>query len=286
MLQKFPLQGAVEAGFDLGASLLKIAVRDRERAIHYASFPIEDEPVVFERVADVTTLRCAGITGAGAGRAAGRLSNTSAVQIAEFDAWGHGARALLRHHGRSVAAPFLLVSVGTGTPILRVEERRVKHVGGSPLGGGCAMVLGASLAGSASFQELSTLAAQGDRRNVDLMLGDLYAPSDTPLPLEATAAHLGKIRRQIRPEDARRADLCDAIWGLVGDNIGLLCGAIAGRERIERVIVGGSTVQDNPSLRRSLGGMLKAHGLDLHFLEDGAHTGARGALEVLQSGAP
>ncbi len=277
----FPLHSAVAAGFDLGASLLKMAVRDADRAVHYASFPIEEEPAVFEQLAQATSLRSAGLTGAGAGRAAKRLGNASAVQVAEFDAWGRGARTLLRHHGRPVEAPFLLVSVGTGTPILRVEADRVRHVGGSPLGGGCALVLGASLAGTSSFRELASLAATGDRRNVDLLLGDLYTAGDTPLPLEATAAHLGKLPRRARLEDARRADLCDAIWGLIGDNIALLCGAVAGRERLRSIVVGGSTVQNNPALRRALGGMLWAHGLDVHFLEDGAHTGARGALESL-----
>lgn len=281
MLQTIPLASAVEAGFDLGASLLKMAVRDEDRAIRYASFPIEEESAVFDHLAQASALRSAGITGAGAERAAARLSNTSAVRIAEFDAWAHGARVLLRHQAQAVGVPFLLVSVGTGTPILRVEERRVRHVGGSPLGGGCALVLGAGLVGASSFRELSELARDGDRRNVDLLLGDLYSPRDTPLPLEATAAHLGKLRREVRLEEAHRADLSDAIWGLIGDNIGLLCGAVAGREGIESVVVGGSTVQDNSSLQRALGAMLKAHGLEVHFLEDGAHTGARGALEFL-----
>ena len=87
----FPPQSAVEAGFDLGATLLKLAVRDADRAVHYASFPIEEEPVVFERFAGETSLRSAGFTGAGAGRAVGRLAHTCAIRVAEFDACGLGA---------------------------------------------------------------------------------------------------------------------------------------------------------------------------------------------------
>ncbi len=282
--QPIPWDEAVEVGFDLGASLLKMALRDDAHRIRYASVPIDEGPAVLDRAAGGARLRGAGLTGAGAERAAARLAATSAVRVAEFDAWAQGARVLLRHQSVAVATPFLLLSVGTGTPILRVEDEGVRHVGGSPLGGGCAMVLGAGLAGTASFQELAELAARGDRRHVDLLLGDLYSANDTPLPLEATAAHLGKLPRAT--EETRRADLCDAIWGLVGDNLGLLCGAVAGREGVTRVVVGGSTVQGNRSLERSLRRMLRAHGLAVHFLEDGAHTGARGALELLGAHSP
>lgn len=282
--QPIPWDEAVEIGFDLGASRLKMALRDETRRIHYASVPIEEEHAVLDRLAGGVRLRRAGLTGAGAERAAARLAAASPVRVAEFEAWAQGARVLLRHEDVGVETPFLLLSVGTGTPILRVEEDGVRHVGGSPLGGGCAMVLGAGLAGTGSFQELTALAAQGDRRRVDLLLGDLYSAADTPLPLDATAAHLGKVPKVPRlgeGSETRRVDLCDAIWGLVGDNLGLLCGAVAGRERVTRVVVGGSTVEGNPSLERSLGRMLRAHGLETHFLEDGAHTGARGALELL-----
>ncbi len=282
--QPIPLEDAVEVGFDLGASLLKMAVRDETLRVRYASCPIEQETAVFERLAAAgAQLRGAGLTGAGAARAAERLETTSAVRVAEFDAWAKGARVLLEHQAVGVEEPYLLLSVGTGTPILRVEGERVRHVGGSPLGGGCALALGAGLAGTTSFDELTALAARGDRRNVDLLLGDLYSSRDTPLPLEATAAHLSKLPRDASGDEARRADLCDAIWGLVGDNLALLCGAVAGREELSRVVVGGSTVQGNPSLERALARMLRAHGLEAHFLEDGAHTGARGALEMLRS---
>ena len=276
-----PLQNAVTAGLDFGASLLKLAVRDGGRAVHYASFPIEDEPAVLDRLCAAPALRGAALTGAGARRGAAHLDAKAAVQIAEFDAWGLGARVLLRHAGRSIAPPFLLLSVGTGTPILRVEEAAVRHVGGSPLGGGSALVLGAGLVGAASFSELVELGKRGDRRRVDLLLGDLYGDRDSPLPLEATAAHLGKVPRQLSLTEAKRADLADAVWGIVGDNLALLSGAIAGREKVGTVVIGGSTVQRNPSLRRALEGMLLAHGLSVEFLEDGGHTGARGALELL-----
>lgn len=273
------LDDAVSAGIDLGASRIKIAIRNPDVGLGYASFAIEEEGWVLERLSAAGELRSAGLTGAGAQRGVALLRTPAAVQVPEFDALGDGARVLLRESGDELPMPFLLVSVGTGTPILRVDETRVRHVGGSPLGGGCALVLGHSLVGCRSFLELAELAESGRRERVDLLLGDIYKSDDSPIRLDATAAHFSKVPRRVGFAEAGPADLADAVWGLIGDNLGLLCGAIAGRESVDRVVVVGSTVQGNPSLRRALRRMLRAHGLEVRFPQEGAHAGARGALE-------
>ena len=147
------------------------------------------------------------------------------------------------------------------------------------MGGGCALVLGEALAGAGGFEELCALAEVGDRRRVDLLLGDIYGAEDTPIRLDATAAHLAKMPRRLTREEARRADLADAVWGLIGDNLGLLAGAIAGCEGLVDLVLVGGALEGNASLRRAVGGMVDAHGLRAHFLDHSAHAGARGALE-------
>ena len=63
----------------------------------------------------------------------------------EFEAWGEGERVLLARADFVPTTPHLLVSLGTGTSILRVgQDGRVARAGGTGLGGGTCAQLSAS----------------------------------------------------------------------------------------------------------------------------------------------
>ena len=61
----------------------------------------------------------------------------------EFDAWRAGAIRLLERQGEKPPERDLLVSLGTGTSMLLVEPGRANRVGGTALGGGTLLGLGA-----------------------------------------------------------------------------------------------------------------------------------------------
>jgi type II pantothenate kinase len=72
--------------------------------------------------------------------------------------------------------------------------------------------------------------------------------------------------------------------GLVGENVALICCGLAGATGVERIVFGGSTLRDNPSLATILVGAVLALGRRPTCLQRGDYAGALGALEQARSG--
>jgi type II pantothenate kinase len=191
--------------------------------------------------------------------------------VTEFDAWARGAPLVAADEGIGLPARYLLVSLGTGTSVLSVEDGSVARVGGTALGGGTVLGLGKLLLGVESFAELTALAERGDRRAVDLMVGDVYRSADAPLLRDLTAASFAKLA-STKPED-----LAHALMGLVGENVALLCGGFARGSSVEGVVYCGSTLSENPALRRIVAEITTLFGHRPCFLAGGAFCGAVGA---------
>jgi len=262
-------------GVDVGASLAKLALRDGD-GVRHELLPVAPFDRVAERVAKLAP-RTLGLTGAGASELARRVDGES-VRVTEFAAWGAGVRRLLAAQRPDVTEPYLLVSLGTGTSVLLAQGMGVSRVGGTALGGGTVMGLGGLLLEGASFEEISRLAAQGDRRRVDLLVSDIYRPGEIALLGDATAANFGK--PGVHARAAEPADLSHAIMGLVGENVALICAGLAAARGVRRVVYGGSTLRGNTTLRDVLGLITAAFGCEPIFLDGGEFAGALGALEL------
>ena len=153
----------VAAGADVGATLVKLALRDARGDTSTETLPVDALDSVAERLRNLAADRV-GLTGGGAPRLAERLEKPRPT-VGEFEAWAEGARQLL---GDAAPERFLVISVGTGTSALLVEPGRVSRAGGTALGGGVILGLGAALCGERDFDAIAALAQRGDRRRVDL----------------------------------------------------------------------------------------------------------------------
>ena len=263
-------------GIDFGASRIKIAHRDGEKPEEFRCFPTGARSEVAEWARSQTGIPI-GLTGAGATSFAEQEGIAGPV-VDEFNAWAMGSRQLLRRAQSPVREPYLLVSLGTGTSVLRVEPHAVTRVGGSSLGGGTLMGLAALICDCRDFDTLRELAARGDRRQVDLVLADLYPPEHSPLLGDTTASSFARIAVS---EAAAKADISHraaGLMGLLGENIGLLASALARAENVLDVVFGGSVLRDNPTLTGLLQGLLAVHGQRAHLLPEGEYAGAMGAL--------
>jgi len=263
-------------GIDSGASLTKVAIRSGREMLHRV-LPAGDARPAEKLVGELAPRRI-GLTGGGAGELSRRLG-AEAVRVNEFAAWGAGASALLDAEGREAPHPFLLVSLGTGTSVMLADRLSVNRVGGTALGGGTVMGLGALLLGRASFDEICALASRGDRRHIDMLVSDIYRPGEIPLTGDLTAANFGKpsLRSGTKPKPE---DVAAAIMGLVGENVALICGGLAAPHAVRHIVFGGSTLRDNPALREVLRDITSALGREPVFLERGEYAGAVGALEL------
>ncbi|NMA27199.1 MAG: hypothetical protein GX934_05500, partial [Burkholderiales bacterium] len=112
-------------GVDMGATLAKVALRLEPGPPEFRLLPVEDLESVL-RVLDGAQRGTLGLTGGGGAELVNRFARSSSVlKVNEFAAWGSGARALLRHSAADLEAPFLLVSVGTGTSAMLVDGMSV-----------------------------------------------------------------------------------------------------------------------------------------------------------------
>jgi type II pantothenate kinase len=207
--------------------------------------------------------------------------------VNEFAAWGAGANELLRRENASPGGRFLLVSVGTGTSVMLADGMAVQRVGGTALGGGTLVGLGAALLATESFTELAELARSGDRRSIDLMVSDIYRPGEIALAGDLTAANLGKLaQRHSEPvgQDSRyREDLAHGLMALIGENVALVCAGFGAALQVRHLVFGGSTLRDNPALTEIVGTIAQATGSQVQFLTNGEFAGALGALLLAES---
>ena len=194
----------------------------------------------------------------------------------EFEAWGEGERVLLARADFVPTTPHLLVSLGTGTSILRVgQDGQVARAGGTGLGGGTLRGFGQLLLGQVDHDALTALAGQGDRRRIDLLVEDLYQSGEIPLHGDLTASNLGRVSSR----DSR--DIAHAITGLVGENVALLAAALSKQEATLGpldVVYAGSTLIRNVRLKDILAFATSVGGARARFLPHGELVGALGAL--------
>lgn len=266
------------AGVDWGATLAKIAVRRPGTPVEFRHLPAEDVDACRRALAELGAA-CVGLTGGGAERLARELG-PGAVVVNEFAAWGAGASAMLAEQGASAPDQrHLLVSLGTGTSVLLVDGLSVSRVGGTALGGGTLLGLAAGLLGTSDFEEVVALARRGSRREVDLLVSDIYRAGGIALAGDLTASNFGKLARRLRNGDrVAREDLAHALMGLLGENVALVCAGLAAAAQVRRIVFGGSTLRGNPVLVEITGAITRALGREPIFLARGEYAGALGAL--------
>lgn len=107
--------------------------------------------------------------------------------------------------------PYLLVNIGSGVSIMKVEsEDKYERIGGSATGGGTFWGLGSLMTKAKSFDELLELAERGDHRRVDMLVKDIYGGNYEAVGLtsDLIACSFGKTVRHssAAAADARASD--------------------------------------------------------------------------------
>ncbi len=163
------------------------------------------------------------------------------VKVNEIVAAGTGGVVLT---GLSEA---LVVSMGTGTALIEVREngRRIRHIGGTGVGGGTLLGLARKMLGISSISILVEMAEKGDSRRVDLTVGDIVGDGIGILSPEMTASNLGRVGDTSSPED-----LAAGITNLVGEVVASVAFLAASKLQLEdRVILVGRVAKLPPVLK-------------------------------------
>ncbi len=128
----------------------------------------------------------------------------------EFRADALGARRM------SGLERLVVVSMGTGTSLVRCEGDSIGHIGGIGMGGGTLQGLARLLLGTSDIARVVELAATGDISRINLQIGDISTTHLEGLPLHVTASLFGKARQG----GASERDIAKGLIVMVLETIG------------------------------------------------------------------
>jgi len=225
-------------GIDIGGSTTKIVGFDEKSLISpllvRANDPIASVYGAFGKFLNINSLKIEDIdrimiTGVGSSFINNKLFGIPTARVDEFLAIGMGGLFL------SNLNKAIIVSMGTGTALVKAENNTAVHLGGTGVGGGTLLGLSNRMLNVRHFDELIEAANGGDLSHVDLTIGDISKEVMETLPSETTASNFGKISDLVT-----NADLAMGIINLVFQTIGMLAVFNTKIDNIKDVVLTGN----------------------------------------------
>lgn len=189
--------------------------------------------------------------------------------------------------------PYLLVTIGTGVSVLRVDgPRKHERISGSTIGGGTYWGLIRLLTDVETFEDAMKLAERGDPSKVDMMVGDIYgqdsdALEKVGLPADLVASSFGKlVAKQDPATGVKQEDLARALLLMVTNNIGQVAYLNAKLCNISRIYFVGNFLRQNQISQHRLSYAIDYWSkgqMEALFLEHEGYFGALGAFLLSQN---
>ena len=191
-------------GIDVGISTTKIVgIRDgkvikplRVKATDpvtslYGAFGkyLYDNKIALEDVEKVM------ITGVGSAYIDKPVYGVPTARAEEFIADGLGAQY------ESHLNDMIVVSMGTGTSLVRCNGKDIHHIGGIGIGGGTLSGLSRLLLKTDDVKQITSLALQGHISHINLLIRDISAKALPGLPMDATASLFANAQGNAPRED-------------------------------------------------------------------------------------
>ncbi|NJN26197.1 MAG: pantothenate kinase [Cyclobacteriaceae bacterium] len=167
-------------------------------------------------------------TGVGSTQIKDKLLGIPIRKIDEFDSIGTAGAYL------SGLDKAMVISMGTGTALVHVNNGLIQHWGGSGVGGGTMVGLSRKLLNITTIRTLMDKASKGRLGMIDLTVGDIAGGALIGLPESATASNFGKVS-----DEATDSDIAMAIINLVGQTIAILGISAARAEQVEDIVLTG-----------------------------------------------
>ena len=149
------------------------------------------------------------LTGVGAAYISKPVYGLPTSKAGEFIADGLGAR---HEAGKD---KIIVVSMGTGTSLVRCDGDNIEHIGGIGIGGGTLQGLARLLLKTDDIRTLSEIAVMGNVSNINLRIGDISAKPLPGLPMSAVASLFGNAK-----SDASREDIAIGLIWMVLQSVG------------------------------------------------------------------
>jgi type II pantothenate kinase len=212
------------AAFDFGITNTDLVIKDQR--IKFLSVPSpfdrknRDFDVTERHVIEILEkldinikeISSIGVTGGKSADLPDRICDVPITKVNEIDAIGKGARSLYKISEESS----LVVSSGTGTACVHIQNTATNHLGGISVGGGMLEGLSNLLVNIPHGVKINNFAEKGNRKILDVMIGEAVNEIGN-LNAEITAANFAKARNESTNsiEDIS-ASLCNMVGEVIG----------------------------------------------------------------------
>jgi pantothenate kinase len=136
--------------------------------------------------------------------------------------------------------PHLAVNIGSGVSVLLVNSATdVVRVSGTLMGGGTLIGLSKLLINVDNYNDIMTLAKNGDNTNVDLLVGDIYGGNASSIGLDSDvlASSFGKISEMIHNNNlksVKKEDIAKSLLSMICFHIAQLTYLMAKQKKINK----------------------------------------------------
>lgn len=135
------------------------------------------------------------LTGVGSAYIDERIYGLPTSKSEEFVADGLGARY------ESKLDRMIVVSMGTGTSLVKCDGDDIRHIGGIGIGGGTLQGLSRIMLKTDDVKQIANLAKEGDISKINLLIGDISAKPLPGLPMNAVASLFSNAKANATRED-------------------------------------------------------------------------------------
>lgn len=149
------------------------------------------------------------LTGVGAAYIDEHIYGLPTSKSEEFIADGLGAKY------ESKLDRMIVVSMGTGTSLVKCDGENIKHIGGIGIGGGTLAGLSRIMLKTDDIKQITNLAKDGDVSKINLLIKDISAKPLPGLPMSAVASLFSNAKT-----NASRADIAKGLIWMVLQCIG------------------------------------------------------------------
>ncbi|NJI00672.1 type II pantothenate kinase [Staphylococcus hyicus] len=260
-------------GIDAGGTLIKIVIEVQGQRTYQTRLTTDIQNVANWLNEQACSNIC--ITGGNA-KVLNDLLHCDAKQFIEFDAADKGVDLLLKEQGIDLDR-YIFTNVGTGTSIHLADANGQQRVGGIGTGGGMIRGLGYLLTEIKDYTQLTDLAQQGNRDIIDLKVKHIYKNDTPPISGELTAANFGHVLLNL-DKTFTSADKLASLIGVVGESVTTVSIHVAREHGASDVVYIGSSFHNNPLLQKVVTDYTILRGFTPHYLNNGAFSGALGAL--------
>ena len=217
------------------------------------------------------SIKTIGISGGKSSEFSEDIGAIKLIKVPEVEAIGRGAKRIFKENDS-----MLVMSLGTGTGCIFVDNKTYQYVGGIPVGGGTLAGLSKLLINEDSIDEVSSLATSGDRSEVDVLIDDVVSGIDILKP-NLSAANFAKVSRN----KYRKEDIAKALTNMIGEIIGTVAFSNAFIFQKAEVFFTGRTFLE-PNIKAAINERLTIAGIKGIYSDASGKENCIGILDFLE----